>query len=1291
MYKKIITLFAALLFAPQCLWAAVHTVSHNVATTVELHEDDEINLVNSPSDWTGYSRVVIGVRNLNGAQQLSGRLVTNDCDHSLRKFYEELDFVYTGDDKIVYHGPTQQVKIHWWGDVNPVVSLCNSYSEILRRDSITAMLYDFADSVYSDRIKDYKDLGALNSETYFEGTSANFKIVNLPDWFYNRIIVQVQPMDGRELDGHAYGGGGDSEIKGYSAQFAFSQTSLLAPTFELAFSEYRKVKLTWWAEVQAAEEIPVESIEKALTSDSIEVEYTFDEGIFGNGSVKLVFDKRKFVDGKVPVVKRLSFDPQGPNKSKELDVRGPIYDFDAKLNSGDSVVIAIPLDNDYRFDEDSITIEHFIEEENRWVEEPVDSIVGNFAYIKVGHFSWFRKLCRKVAKAIVYSNPIAAGCAIISESCHKAIDGAINKGVDAFANTIATVGRGLKKIYQLAKKLVCLDFGGHKQVYGISRSSDWDPIQGSIDKNVLTEHGQDVVSMMESKRTGNVLVKLSDPYPASCNDKLEECKWLRTKDNLDILLADAVMSQFSPDASYPSFGVPVYKFVANEGNAVLTDTRGLIYNFDEYFMVTSGLIEDAAWFVNGVKECYSTINLTGKIASNYADLMRGIKQGSYTQTCKAILGFAEKPFEWVKNGATCLDLVLSDRSILSGHEGKLIAVSEAMVRISLLAWLKKADGFRDFSLTRYKVTYDGIRAWLELAGPLLDYNNITTKAYGSLALYEYLNYGNAENLAMVNGGLNRHYGFNGGYSEGTGYSQYIWDDLTYVLAALKDAYKGQHENLVINGKFLNSPDYMFEFSRPVGLNGKSYGLIPVEIDDGVTYNPDYRVWAKLKGDPKYLAMSEKYPLKVEDGKINSLAAFGFPDISMYAPSAQKVVPYRGTLWGNFKDGIGMITAVNGNDTVALSMIAENGSLMSRGQAHDQQDNLSITLTSSVKGFLIQDPGYSGFGARSTSDHFHRYVDHNVVTDSYGQSDNRPISSSELLSRATDLTGDLPGLGPHLIGGILDIYTNLFSIGYEYTVDGGYSAYVLNRMIDEPQSGIVGYTAATMVGNTLFPVADNRTIMHFGGNLWVIDRLSASGLKWHINSPLNTWADINIHLNVSSQKDEITAQANPQDIAQNTGRADFEGQVLKNFTYEPYEANAHSYVMNYALGNNTFEKIDSNCPQDYQCFVNADGNMRVVVPPYGGKFKLCDILTSNECSGDVHSTGITMLAKTPLGEWTTRWVLDGDLSAVVNGAEVPIVSATVTRTAYSYMLANGAIVSGKYKGTYLPAVPILLLR
>ena len=69
----------------------------------------------------------------------------------------------------------------------------------------------------------------------------------------------------------------------------------------------------------------------------------------------------------------------------------------------------------------------------------------------------------------------------------------------------------------------------------------------------------------------------------------------------------------------------------------------------------------------------------------------------------------------------------------------------------------------------------------------------------------------------------------------------------------------------------------------------------------------------------------------------------------------------------------------------------------------------------------------------------------------------------------------------------------------------------------------------------------------------------------------------------------------------------------------------------------------------------------------------------------------MLAKTPLGEWTTRWVLDGDLWANENGFGFKIASATVSRTSYIYEKLDGTFVTGVHTGTYLPALPILLLR
>lgn len=71
--------------------------------------------------------------------------------------------------------------------------------------------------------------------------------------------------------------------------------------------------------------------------------------------------------------------------------------------------------------------------------------------------------------------------------------------------------------------------------------------------------------------------------------------------------------------------------------------------------------------------------------------------------------------------------------------------------------------------------------------------------------------------------------------------------------------------------------------------------------------------------------------------------------------------------------------------------------------------------------------------------------------------------------------------------------------------------------------------------------------------------------------------------------------------------------------------------------------------------------------------------------------ITLFAKTPLGEWTTRWVLDGELWAGEIGFDFKIASATLSRTSYIYEKLDGTLVKTPYKGMYLPALPILLLR
>jgi hypothetical protein len=1352
MKKWMIVLFAFLCLVPQSLWAKIHSIARNVATVIDLQDNDEIGLVDFPNDWA-YSRIVLGVNSM-PAVQLSGFLVTNDCIHELSDYYNEIAFAYTGEDKIVYHGPSQSLPIQWWADANPVLESCKSYTEKTKRDSVLAIMYDYAESVYFEKIKSYRDLGELNSTTPFEGSSAKFKITKLPSWFYNRICVQVEPVDNRELDGYAYIGGAKAEIKGYSAKFAINQKTLLAPSFELAFPENRKVKLKWWAETGTPTEIQIEAKEKSLTSDSVEVEYAFGEDLYSNNSVKLVFDKRQFIDGKIPVVKKMSFNPYGPNKSRNLGIYGDVYKIEAQPKFNDSIVMALPLYSGYQLDKDSVLVEYYDDDEKKWEQTPIDSIVGNAAFFtsRVSRNNSWKFLIPVIIPSgtgTVVSG--ATGAFILSDAtvqtfiaiCKSLKDKGcpiddVEKSalsfIDWALSTDELLHQGLKWNLEILKRLACLDLPALFAIFGKSKTPKWDPEQGNVDwKSLLkNERFSSLLSLLVKKRAEGKLVDLSDPsYSNECKDESgnisEVCLWQRTRENLDLLLADAILAKFygtnAVGISYGTgfgLGLRRFKFEYKDDKGIVTDCRTSCqnknvktYDYDNYFMTRSGLIEDAAGFVAGAQACNSSFNITGHTMQNYYNLWNGVKNLSYTDACDAILGFATSGLENAFNNIDCAHF-LNATSTLDQHEGKLIAISEAMVRISLLAWLNKSNDFRNYTLLRYKAAYDGVRSWLELAGPFLHYNNIVIKAFSSLALFEYLHYGTDDNLKTANAFLNLHYGDNGGYSEGTGYSQYIWEDVPYVFAALMDAYKSQNEseNFSINEKFLKSPDYMFEFSRPVGLdegNGKKthYGRIPVEVDDGVTYNPDYRVWAKLKNDPKYLAMSEKYGLS-DDKKSNPLLAFGFPDTSMNF-SEEKKVPNRDSLWADFKDGIGMITAVNGDDTVALSMIAENGFMWTLGQAHDQQDNLSITLTSSKKGFLIQDPGYSGFSFRSESDGFHNYHDHNVLKlkeDILSQDNNKSIRYDELMSRLDDFSHDFLGVEPAFLA---KSYTWLSNYNYSLTVEGGEEASISSPMINEPQNGIIAFTAATKLNKlTHAEQFDNhRTIMYYADNFWVFDRPEGNGLlEWQINSPMKKWMDIeDVGVHVYSAYDDkpLTLKRTPETdndsalILQNGSRIDYEqkeGQYyLRNYKYKAFDYNTKTYVMTYSLGNETFAKdyyYNSTIIIDNQSFVNSAKTIRVFVPPLGEATMLCLMLPKNECSGNIYSNGITILEKMEHDEWKIR-VIDGTLATVENGIDIPLKSATVTGWYYIYERMDGTFVDSRDSLVYLPALPILLLR
>ena len=147
----------------------------------------------------------------------------------------------------------------------------------------------------------------------------------------------------------------------------------------------------------------------------------------------------------------------------------------------------------------------------------------------------------------------------------------------------------------------------------------------------------------------------------------------------------------------------------------------------------------------------------------------------------------------------------------------------------------------------------------------------------------------------------------------------------------------------------------------------------------------------------------------------------------------------------------------------------------------------------------------------------------------------------------------------------------------------------------------------------------------------------------------------------------------------------------SFAFSFHEKKAGTFVMSYAVNDESFAKISDQCPKDFQCFENAAKDKRLVVPPQGAKFKLCDALPKNECSGGYESTGITMFMKSEVDtSWSANWVLDGEMTDLNAGVVKYIEKAQVARLSYSAVYSDGLVKSGRYKPMYLPANALLLM-
>ena len=348
---------------------------------------------------------------------------------------------------------------------------------------------------------------------------------------------------------------------------------------------------------------------------------------------------------------------------------------------------------------------------------------------------------------------------------------------------------------------------------------------------------------------------------------------------------------------------------------------------------------------------------------------------------------------------------------------------------------------------------------------------------------------------------------------------------------------------------------------------------------------------------------------------------------------------------------------NGED-YSITVVAENGELWKNGQAHDQQDNMSFTLSSTRDGHIVRDMGYSGFG---NNENTHGYKDHNVLmrpvyselTDGTG---NKTLTYKELGERAEAYTDSYTGKGMYLV---FDLVSDNLA-DYGATGAGGSEAFLVDIL---KRDGVLAYTfhQQTMGYYGFFSVEsfeNYRSIAYFGKTLWLFDQPSDNNLLWVVNGNTQgtgtqgTYFDkkVNVYVggNLVSKYNSCEFVAAPQKIKRADSFGDLMSTCRQQVNLTQYHNEAQTgYIapisMLYPIDLSNMFYLVENCGRsDVQCFERIDGNtkQRIVVPARGASYKLTDVLPDVSDSSDKSSyNGIMFAEREGSGDWVVLGVLN----------------------------------------------------
>lgn len=1224
----------------------------NASTFVYVEPDDIIRIEDYPSQW-GYSRIVLGVQ-ASGPESLNGTLNRELCHYAMQGYYQQLFFRYDGEAVVLkYMGhKSTSLTLQWWLDYAVETSYCEepSVSE--------AELANFRDAV-DIAFSAYMDLGSMNAVSEFETSSQMLKVSDYPNWMHNSILIQLESRDGSPLDGYVYIGGETLKITGYSVIVPLSRRSFLPLTLQVSFPTRRKFSVKWWAEYRNVQEIPVQKEEiKNNNRDSIFCKYNFT--IAKRKKLLLKFSADDFSDGKTPTyTAKSALEGTALGLVENALYVGTVYDIHANLSSDKKITLALPLEIDGKVDPKDVVIYH---EKGGVVEKiMVDSIENGFVYFQTNSFSSF------ISVIVGGAKKIGSGVSYVRNQLRGAVvDGGATL-VGWFADGVQYVVDKVEKFYEWIENGVCnlFDPDAWKNLFSVdlegNSTNDWNLPEGKMTS-------KDVIATFAYYQTGEITTGAAKQL-WEINDNMDDVERLEnTKNNLDIMLFELINRKVNSQIE-PRFSI--------ENMVTLVDATGPSRYIKNYMAVSTDLTKYAVEMTRMIKDCYGALN--ANTLSTFVDETMNLLSGqsSGEQVCRDIFenfGWREQSYNVVDcsmEGIQMLTQYVKDGSdvstLIKRRDDIVLAASEVLARVAMLAYYDKT--MREHLKTWFNQTYKSLSAMMEFMGPLMLYNNISIKAEAAMALYEYVYWGTTNHFERLLKGIEIHYGEEGGFSEGMGYLQYINEDVPYLMVAMKMAFFQSGRSFEVPKKFYRSGYYLMNLSRNIRWTSRYDStasiLIPVEVDDGCTSTPEFSVWGTLTGDKAFFEKVSTTSIDSTNKLFKSpLVLLGLPE--EYDISVEKNLSGEKELTGAFMDGTAIINYHEGDDDYTITLVGENGKMWENGQAHDQQDNMTFTLSSTRDGHIVRDVGYSGFDDDSRT---RGYKNHNVLmrpnypewTDGVG---NKSLTYRDLSNRAEEYFQEVTGFGTKF----LFLLSSGFLADFSVVGSGGSEAFLSDSVNAENLKGYtlyqktLGRSLRNPLTNELIYVSsfnDYRSIVYFGKALWLIDQPSDDELRWVVNGSAEhseiqgSFFDEKVDVYVGDNKvnhleswEQIGVQQNGRRLDYSAGEIIFVNRQyidLPNWKNLTQNGSVTPITMIYPIDTmNTFKMVPLMNISKVQCFERTDGNVlqRVVIPAVGVTYMKKDVLTDIPTSDYSSYNGIMFAKKVGDGAWEVRVLNDG---------------------------------------------------